>query len=219
MSREVDRISSGIACLDTENLPATLISTVGAHCKVWQSGGYRSGSQGEGADLVIKQHLLTCSPQEAALYHRDYLRLKGRLNEMIPLALFVRTRINGRHNLLVIARAFTPWFNIANPANEEEAIPLLCRLQKARKQLERFVLAARRWHQEEQKVIDLYGIDNLVLDRNREIRFLDSFEVFFHEDLLHFIDDPGEELKEKIMLSLQRLDYLDFLLRESASGA
>ncbi len=149
---------------------------------------------------------------EGRIYYQDYRRLKQNLYEIIPDAVFVRTQINKEDNILVIARAHVPWFNIANPAFEEEAIPLLKKLPKAWRQLSDFVTYARFLYRTEQKVIDLWGLDNLVLDTGREIRYLDSFEVFFHADLLHLIDNPGEDLEEKIAVSLRRLDYLDHLL-------
>lgn len=213
MSRASDRISSDIVCLDTIHLPATLISTQGTHCNVWLTGGFKSIE--EQTDIVIKRHKLSCSRSEAMIYHRDYSKLKKQLGEIIPTALFTLTLINGEENLLVLAYACKPWFNIANPANEEEALPLLKKLNRAREQLQEFVTIARDYKKRESKVIDLYGIDNLVLDKNQEIRYLDSFEVFFYEDMLHLIDDPGNELEEKISLSLKRLEYLEYLLENS----
>jgi len=215
MSRENDRISTRIDCLDTENLPAALISTWGAHCKVLQTGGYKKKKSSPGKDFVIKMHLLRCDSRETELYYRDYRKLRKRLGDIIPSALFVRTRINGEKNLLVIAYAYTPWFNIANPSNEDETLPLLGKYRKACKQLDMFVTAAKEWREQEGKLIDLYGIDNLVLDKNRQIRYLDSFEVFFYEDMLHLIDDAGQELEEKISISAQRLDYLEYLVKQN----
>jgi hypothetical protein len=211
MSKESQRIAANIGCLDTKNLRVALISTVGAHCDVWQSAGHRV-DHNQLIDVVIKCHTLSCAPTEVNLYYRDYLKLKACLRDIIPQALFVKTHINGEDNMLVIAHAYTPWFNLANPVNRDEAFPLIARLPKARIQLARFVRCARQWWEEEQKVIDLYGLDNLVLDKNREVRYLDSFEVFFYEDLLHLIDDPGEELEQKIAISLKRLEYLEELL-------
>ena len=216
MSRENDRISTRIECLDTENLPAALISTRGAHCKVLQTGGYKKKRKSSpGKDYVIKMHMLSCSRQESELYYRDYRKLRKRLGDIIPSALFVRTRINGEHNLLVIAYNYTPWFNIANPANEEDALPLLGKYRKAYKQLDAFVAAAKEWREQEGKLIDLWGVDNLILDKNQQIRYLDSFEVFFYEDMLHILNEPGPELEERIAISAQRLDYLEFLLEQN----
>lgn len=216
MSRENDRISTRIECLDTENLPAALISTRGAHCKVLQTGGYkRKPNSSPSKDFVIKMHLLSCDRTETEIYYRDYRKLRKQLGDIVPSALFVRTRINGEHNLLVIAYAYTPWFNIANPANETEALPLLGKYRKAYKQLEKFVAAAKEWRAKEGKLIDLYGFDNLILDKNRQIRYLDSFEVFFYEDMLHVIEDAGPMLKERISISAQRLDYLEYLLKQN----
>jgi hypothetical protein len=127
--------------------------------------------------------------------------------------------VDGEHNILVFARAFTPWFNLANPAVAEDAIPLMAKLPKARRQLGLFLNIVNRIREVDQKVIDLYGLDNLVLDKNKDVRYLDSFEVFFHEDMLYILDDPCEDLREKIHVSLKRLEYLEFLLEKSTELA
>ena len=218
MSKEANRIPDKISCLNVKKIPATLISTLGAHCEVWQISGPRENPNDAPNDIVVKRHTLSCSEVEGRLYHRDYVRLKQNLFEIIPNAIFVRTVVNGEQNILVIARAHVPWFNIANPAFVEEAVPLLQTLPKAWRQLREFVTYARFLYRTEQKIIDLWGLDNLVLDTSREIRYLDSFEVFFHEDLLHIIDDPGEDLEERIKVSLKRLDYLEHLLELGKPG-
>lgn len=134
----------------------------------------------------------------------------------LPATRFVHTEVDGEPSVVVIARTHTPWFNLANPSNEEEAVPLLRRLGRARDQLRRFIAAARGWHGDrDPRVIDLFGVDNLVLDRGYQLRYLDSFGVFFHESLLHLLAEVDEELKYKIDLSLRRLDYLEHLLSES----
>ncbi|MEW8459085.1 MAG: hypothetical protein AB2653_02125, partial [Candidatus Thiodiazotropha endolucinida] len=77
------------------------------------------------------------------------------------------------------------------------------------------VKAAQAWRNSDNpKMIDLFGIDNLIMDTNREIRFLDSFFVFFFEDTFHIIDGGEEdsELKDKVELSEKRLRYLEHLL-------
>ena len=216
MSVASDRIAADIACIDTLKLPASLVSTQGSHCDVWQT--YRS-AEGKGrhavaVEWVIKHHRLPCNPREIEILIRDYRTLRRSLKEIIPPATYIRTRVNDRENVVVVARVFTPWFNLANPANEQEAVPLLSGLRKARIQLARFVDAAKEWRATDRGVIDLYGLDNLVLDKNREVRYLDSFGVFFHEDLLHILDVPDWELEQKIALSLRRLDYLEYLLRQ-----
>jgi hypothetical protein len=125
------------------------------------------------------------------------------------------SKINGRPSIFVLAKAVNIWFNIANQQNEEEATRLLCRYPKARIQLARFVKAAQAWRKSDNpKMIDLFGIDNLIMDTNREIRFLDSFFVFFFEDTFHIIDgfEEDSELKDKVELSIKRLRYLEHLL-------
>jgi len=215
MSRENDRISTNVACINIKKLPATLISTQGAHCKVFQTAGYRRRKSAPVKNFVVKMHTLNCDSRETDIYHRDYRKLRKQLDEIIPRAMFVQTRINGEKNLIVLAYAYTPWFNIANPANEAEALPMLGKYRKAFCQLELFVSVAKEWRKKEGKVIDLWGIDNLILDKDRQIRYLDSFEVFFYEDMLHLIDHADSDLEERITISLQRLDYLDYLVQQN----
>ena len=217
---DMDRIPGEIACLDTTRLPATLISSVGHHCEVWQQASaiVRDG-QRTGLDLVIKKFRQPCSFREASVYAREYQRLRDALDDMVPSTLFVYSRVDGHGSVVAIAETVSTWFNIANPHNESEAIPLLRRLARARAQLRRFIDAAHTWHnQSDPKLIDLYGVDNLVLDRNYHLRYLDSFGVFFHESLLYLLAEVDESLKAKIDLSLERLAYLEHLLLEASNN-
>ena len=54
-----------------------------------------------------------------------------------------------------------------------------------------------------------------MLDRDQRIRYIDSFRVFFFADMLHVLAHPDEDLKERIDLSLRRLEYLEHLLAEA----
>ena len=75
--------------------------------------------------------------------------------------------------------------------------------------------AARWWQQSDNpRIIDLFGIDNLVLDVNREVRYLDNFHVFFFEDMLYALSEVDRDLQERIEISRDRLDYLEHLLRQ-----
>ncbi|OUD14505.1 hypothetical protein [Thioflexithrix psekupsensis] len=216
MSKEIDRISEQIGCLNTPMIPATLISTKGTHCHVWQCIRTLITEQGtQYLDFVIKCHHSPCDFMEIKSLKRDYDRLKRYLGDIIPDALFVATEVNGQPNVLVMAMTYKPWFNVANPGNEAEVIPLFRRLERAQIQLRHFIQVAYRWYEEEGRVIDLYGVDNLILDRNQSLHYIDSFTVFFYEDLLKIIDDDSTGLKEKIDLSLRRLDYLDYVLKAS----
>lgn len=216
-----DRIPGEIACLDTVRLPASLISDAGNHCQVWrQGGGFVRGGRRTDSDLVIKKFREPCSFAEARVYAREYRRLREALDEMVPATLFACTRIDGRPSVVAISETVAAWFNVANPHNESEAIPLLARLGRARDQLRRFISAARAWRDtDDPKVIDLYGVDNLVLDRNSQLRYMDSFGVFFHESLLYMLAEIDYDLKAKIDLSLQRLAYLEHLLEAADRAA
>ncbi|MES9973488.1 MAG: hypothetical protein ABW094_04450 [Candidatus Thiodiazotropha sp.] len=219
-NKDGGQISVNIACLDLKRLRPTLVSTIGSHCEVWRSNK-RQGIESNDEDgviyteFVIKRPFSDHSISEAGLLARHYRQLKETLDEIIPDALFVVSKINGTPSVLVLAKAVNIWFNIANQQNEEEAMKLLCRYPKARIQLARFVKAAQAWRNSDNpKMIDLFGIDNLIMDTNREIRFLDSFFVFFFEDTFHIIDggDEDSELKDKVELSEKRLRYLEHLL-------
>ncbi|MET0090520.1 MAG: hypothetical protein ABW068_10990 [Candidatus Thiodiazotropha sp.] len=218
--KETDQIVVDIACLDHDRFRATLISTIGSHCEVWRSSKRNEElvdgeSETSYTEFVIKWPLSEYSETETKLLARHYRQLKETLDEIIPNALFVITRINGRPSLVVLARAINVWFNIANQQNEEEAIQLLCANPKARIQLSRFVNAAQAWRKSDNpRVIDLFGLDNLIMDTNREIYFLDSFFVFFFEDTFHLIEDDEDdsELADKVNISIRRLNYLEDLL-------
>ncbi len=210
------RIDVDIACINTVNQPAMLISTNGFHCHVWAINRIKTrNGRRSNLDLVLKQHLRPCTPQEVELLQRDYRLLRKTLGDMVPSAVFVQTQIDNQPNVVVLARTVRPWFNLANPANEEESIPLLRKLPQTRKQLRRFVEAAEHWYETSDRVIDLWGLDNLVLDRDRQVRYIDSFRVFFYADILHTIDDVDDMLRDRISISRQRLQYLRHLLNES----
>jgi hypothetical protein len=218
--KETDQMVVDIACLDHSRFRATLISTIGSHCEVWRSSKrHEELVDGEietsYTEFVIKWPFSEYSESETKLLYRHYCQLKETLDEIIPDALFVVTKINGRPSVFVLAKAINVWFNIANQQNEEEAIKLLCANPKSRIQLSRFVKAAQAWRKSDNpRVIDLFGIDNLVMDTNRDIHFLDSFFVFFFEDTFHLIDgcDEDTELAEKVNLSIKRMNYLERLL-------
>lgn len=215
MGKETDRIPGRIGCLDTLNLPASLISTTGNHCEVWQT----AGTGNPGVSLIVKKHRRRCSFAEARSYSREYHVLKEALDEIVPSTVFAATRIDGVQNVVAVAETVNPWFNLANPLNEEETVPLLRQLPIARSQLRRFLEAADYWYQVgDRKVIDLYGLDNLILERNREVRYVDSFGVFFYEDMLDYVDDADDDLSHRIRVSRRRLEYLRDVLRAAGKS-
>ena len=218
--KESDFLKADIACLNPQALHATLISSVGNHCQVWRTSKRDENPSPEiqeedpaYLEFVIKYPVIHYSDSEIRLLARHYRLLKQQLDDIIPDALFFISRINGRRNICVLAKAVNIWFNIANPQFEEEAIPLLKEYPKARNQLERFITTVDALRNSDSpRLIDLYGLDNLVLDNNREIRFVDSFDVFFFEDMIELFQDTDPELQMKIDISLERLVYLKKIL-------
>jgi hypothetical protein len=218
-----DRPSLDIGCLNPRCRRLALVSTTGNHCQVWRG----SRKDGQGADpegyveFVIKFPHDRYNQQDARILARQYRMLKDGLGEMVPDALFVVSCIDGRPNLFVVARAVNIWFNIANPLNREEAIGLLRDSPIACDQLAEFLKQATVWREgPNPRVIDLYGLDNLVMDNQRQIRYIDSFYVFFFEDMLHMLGgEPDYELEEKIRVSLRRLAYLEEILQAAAGRA
>ena len=205
-----------IGCLNSDSLRATLVSTAGSHCEVWRAGN-RKRSMGEEdpsyREFVLKYPLSAHSMAECRTLGRHYAQLKTALEDIVPEALFFITRINGEPNICVVAEAVNIWFNIANPQNCEEAVALLKAHPRARDQLSRFVATAKMWRvSDNPRLIDLYGIDNLVMDVNREIRYVDSFYVFFFEDMLELLQDEDPKLETCISSSLAQLAYLEGLL-------
>lgn len=214
--RDEDRPALDIACINPQHRYAALVSTTGNHCHVWRSTHKQPINEDKDAyvEYVIKYPVDSYGFVDARLLARQHRMLRDALGEIAPDALFVQTSINGEPNLVVLARAVNVWFNIANPTNREEAIGLLRDHPLARAELEIFVRQAQRWRQgSNPRVIDLFGLDNLVMDNQRRIRFVDSFYVFFFEDLLHMLGGERDfELEEKINVSLKRLAYLDEIL-------
>ncbi len=217
-----DRLGLDIACIRPERQRAELVSTKGSHCRVWRSaiktGETAEDPEGAYTEFVIKYPLHHYAGPDSGTLIRQYRELREALDELVPEALFFITCIDRQPNLVVIARAVNIWFNIANPVNREEAIGLLRDSAIAREQLEIFLRAARRWREgPNPKVIDLYGLDNLVMDNRHRIRYLDSFFVFFFEDMLHLLGGERDyELEDKITVSLKRLAYLEEILAEAS---
>jgi len=219
VGREHDRLPVAVGCLDAARIPMTLVSTSGFHCEVWQSMGYVIGPQGrEFVDFVLKRHLDECPLAQSRVYRRDYVTLRAALGDIVPEASFVDTSVDGVENVIVLARTCSPWFDVANPGNEEETVALVRASPAAARALETFVRAARRWAQAATpRVIDLYGWENLVLDRGRSLRYLDSFGVFYYPDILDMVAEPDPMLEHRIEVSLGRLAYLESIARAVAS--
>ena len=214
MGKETDRMPAQVDCLDAERLPLTLISTAGFHCEVWRSSGVivREDGSREPVDFVVKRSREPCPPAYVRVLARDHRRLRAALDEMVPPAIFVTTRIDGESSVIVLAQTCQPWFDLANPWNEEEALELLRHHPRSLDGLERFVRAARGWAAEaDGRIIDLHGAQNLVLDREWKVRYLDSFGVFLFPDVLETIEEDDEGLRERIAVSRARLDYLERL--------
>lgn len=220
--RDDDRPALDVACLNPKCRRAALVSTTGNHCRVWRgTRKHEDAVDGDSyTDFVIKYPLDSYGAADARILARQYQLLRDALGDMVPEALFVRSCMDGQPNLFIVARAVNVWFNIANPQNREEAVGLLRKFPLARSQLIRFVRQAEKWRQgPNARVIDLYGLDNLVMDNQQQIRFVDSFYVFFFEDMLHLLGgEPDYDLQDKIEVSLQRLAYLSEILALSEPG-
>lgn len=188
---------------------------VGHHCDVWQMS-VRLGRGRKPFDVVVKKYRGPCSFRQVQVLDRDYRRLKASLEDIVPNTIYVPTRAQAGPTVIAVSHAVVPWFNLANPINENDAVPLLRKLPKARNQLMRFCHAARKWaHEKNGKIIDLYGLDNLVLNTNREICYLDSFHVFFYADMRRYLDEEDDPLRRRMEISVSRFEYLENLLNEA----
>ena len=217
---EADRPVLDVACLHPESRRAALVSSTGNHCQVWRSVRKNTDDPDDDTytEFVVKFPRDRYRHADARILSRQHSMLRDALGEIIPEALFIETCIDGEPNLIVLARAVNVWFNIANPRNREEAIGLLREHPIARRQLAHFLTASARWREgPNPRVIDLYGLDNLVMDNQRQIRFVDSFYVFFFEDMLHLRGgEKDDALEEKIEVSLKRIAYLHEIHARSA---
>ena len=214
MSKESDRVSADIGWLAASDLPFTLVSTAGFHCEVWRSMGVvvRDDSRLP-LDFVLKISRRPYRAPEIRVLGQEHQVIQAGLEDIVPTARFVATSINGKPGVIVLVENCTPWFDLSNPGNEDEALPLLRRRNKARGQLRRFTGCARRWLDDDARIIDLCGTENLVLDRSYNVRYLDSFHVFFYLDTLHVIDEVDDALQYRVETSIKRLEYLEQLVR------
>lgn len=221
--RDEDRPALDVACLSPRLRRAALVSTTGNHCEVWRSSYRPDGAEPDEVyrEFVVKFPLDRYNADDVRTLARHHRQLRDALGEIVPEALFVICCINGEPNLIVLAQAVNVWFNIANPRNREEAVGLLGDSPIARDQLAQFIRQAQAWRSgDNPRVIDLYGLDNLVMDNHRQIRFVDSYYVYFFEDMLHMLGgEPDYDLQDKIAVSLKRLAYLEEILEAARASA
>lgn len=204
-----------VACLNARRRNLELKSVIGHHCDVWQMA-VRRGRGRKPYDVVVKKYRGACSFRQVQVLDRDYRRLKASLEDIVPSTVFVSVAAQAGPTVIAVCRAVVPWFNLANPINEGDAVPLLRKLPKARNQLMRFCHAARKWtHEKHARIIDLYGLDNLVMNTDRELRYLDSFHVFFYADMSVLGNEEDEQLIRRMEISTSRCEYLEHLLHES----
>ena len=219
LGQEDDRPALDVACVHPSCRKVALVSTTGNHCQVWRgTRKHADAISGESyTEFVIKFPLDRYGEADARILSRQYQLLRESLGDIVPEALFVQGHIDGERNLFVLASAVNVWFNIANPQNREEAMGLLRENPLARAQLQEFIDVAKAWREgPNPRVIDLYGLDNLVMDNQHRIRYVDSFYVFFFEDMLHMLGgEPDYELADKIDTSLRRLAYIEEILAAS----
>ena len=211
----VASVSKNIGCLDTSTF-LTLVSEAGFHCDVWQTHVTRQIEDLRTVfDVVVKVHRGPCGRAYIRALQREHARLRAALAEIVPAAAFVATQVDGEDSAVVVSESCHRWFNPANPVYREDLVPLLERMSRARDQLRRFVRAAIDWRDaKDARIIDLVGEDNLVLTTARELRYIDSFDVFFYPDLFDLIDTRDPELERRMDISLERIDYLERICRE-----
>lgn len=218
MPHELDRLPDNISCVDADSIPFTLISTLGFHCDVWRSiGRLTRGESTVQVDCVLKIGSIRCTQPQVRALAREHHLLKSTLGELIPDATFVAARVNREPRALVLAEACQPWFDLGNPTNETEALPMLANTPRLHRQMRDFTHQARRWLDEKRMVIDLIGSENLVLDRSGGLRYLDSFHVFFYLDTLDAIEEVDDAFLERVEQSVERLSYLEWLVTESSA--
>lgn len=203
-----------VPCLDQSGV-LTLVSEAGFHCDVWQTHLRRKVDEIRVVeDLVVKCHRGPCDRGYVRALRREHERLRNRLSEIVPPAIFVVAEVDGESSTVVVSERCQKWFNLANPGHEADLLPMLDRMPRAKDQLRRFVRAAMEWRDDgDSRIIDLVGEDNLVLTTARELRYIDSFDVFFYPDMLTMFDIQDDDLVRRMEVSLERIDYLERVCR------
>lgn len=204
-----------VDCLDSTAF-LSFVTEVGFHCDVWRTQVVRQVDEVRVVhDLVVKCHRGPCDRAYVRALSREHDRLRSELAEIVPPAIFVAAEIDGQESAVVVTENCPRWFNIANPGHEAEVLPMLERMSRTKDQLRRFVRAATQWRDaKEPRIIDLVGEDNLVLTTSRELRYIDSFDVFFYPDMFDLFDLQDVELERRMEISLERINYLERVCRE-----
>jgi len=210
IGREADRLAADIPCLRLRHMPFALVSTSGFHCEVWQSiVAFVGHGERTELDFVLKRYLRPADLAQVRVLNREYRTLRGALGEIVPETVYIVARVDGEENVIALCETCTPWFDLANPGNEDEALPLLERHSRALADVARFAAAARAWYDREEKLVDLFGTENLVLDRAYRVRYIDSFHVFLYADVLHALPEHDHDLAARVEVTLRRLEYLE----------
>lgn len=168
-------------------------------------------------DFVLKVGNQRAVLPQVRVLSKEHRTLRDALGDLVPPATFIATTVNQQPRALVLADACEPWFDLGNPANESETVPMLARQPRILRQLSDFAAVARRWLDEEGKLIDLVGVENLVLERGGGVRYLDSFHVFFYTDMLNVIDEVDDGFLLRIEQSVERLAYIERLVLAARS--
>ncbi len=220
MSEDQDKLPGNVSCMNADAVPFTLISRLGFHCDVWRSiGKIVSAERTVPLDCVVKIGSQRCTRAQVRILAKEHRLLRDVLGELVPAATFVATRIDREPRALVLAQACEPWFDLGNPTNETESLPMLARQPRLRQQLGDFTQAARHWLDDKRMLIDLVGAENLVLDRRGGVRYIDSFHVFFYLDTLDVIAEVDDGFLLRIEQSVERLCYLEWLVGEASTMA
>ena len=218
MERDDDSLGADAPALNTQDHQYTLISTRGFHCDAWRTSSTISeGGALRTIDWVVKVSKRSYAQREVRVLKRDHSLLRNALEDIVPAAYFAVGRSGDESGAIVIAEPIEPWFDLANPGNEAEALPLLRNTSRARDQLSRFTAAARRWFDEDGRLIDLAGTENLVLDRKLNVRYMDSFHVVLYVDLLDDEEEAGSEFAGRVNVAKQRLRSLERLVAALAA--
>jgi hypothetical protein len=215
MTREADRVPAKVACVEKESMPFTLVSTAGFHCDVRRSIGVMvRGGERASMDFMLKRYKRPCTLAEIRVSGKEYLTIKGALEEIVPTARFGKTRMDAKPSVVVLAVNCTPRFDLSSPGNKDEALALLSRRGSAKAQLADFVRRALYWTDEESKIIDLGGHREPGPGQRLRGRYLDGFHVFFYLDMLDVIEEVDDSLSFRFQVCIRRLDYLQRLVKQ-----
>lgn len=165
----------------------------GSHCE-----NYHAYTQGDKtAHTYVKKSFSLISDDDLNRYKKEYDEIKLRLGEIVPNATYIRAKVGQTLGALVLAEPIKITTDMLSEENKPYILEVLKSNPQTRQQLEDLLDAFDEWLAKG-KVLDLSdnGEENVVLDENQNLHYIDSFDVFLNSRYRSLIESSEQNAKK-----------------------